>query len=161
MKDADVKLKQMEQVAGVLREELTTQTKRVDDCVRDLNELKDVALGQTSNLNARSIEIEQKIESLNDRSIVIKKKMQDYSTQHSDLITNLGEFGKKQTADISALRANIEMWAVGFQGKIESHLSGVGGSAAGIGGAGSTEREKRGLQVDRKEVAVWKFGKVV
>ena len=119
--------------------------------------MKDVALGQTANLNERSIEIEQKIENLNERSIEIEKKMHDYHSQHSDLITNLGEFGDKQTADISALRANIEIWAVGFQGKIESHLSGMGGAAAGIGGAGSAERKKRGPQVDRTEVAVWKL----
>ena len=81
---------------------------------------------QTSNLNDRSIEIEAKL-------VEIEQKLTEADTKHGDLITNLVEFGDKQTSDlsasraasindISALRANIEMWATGFQGKIESHL---------------------------------------
>ena len=89
--------------------EVATQTKRVDERVVDLNDLKDVALSQTSNLNERSIEMEQKIENLNECSIEIDKKMQDYNSQHGDLITNLGELGDKQAADISALCGNVEM----------------------------------------------------
>ena len=150
LKDADAKLKNMEEVAQAQLIEVATQTKRVDERVVDLNTLKDVALGQTSNLNERSIEIEQKIANLNERSIEIERKMVDYNTQHDDLITNFGEFGEKQTADISALRTNIEMWAQGFQGRIESHLSGIGGVQAGVGSAGGAEKEKRGPQVDRK-----------
>ena len=42
--------------------------------------------------------------------------MAENVTQHSDLVTNLGEFGEKQTSSIAALRSNIEMRAVGFRG---------------------------------------------
>ena len=71
LKDADAKLKNMEEVAQAQLIEVATQTKRVDERVVDLNTLKDVALGQTSNLNERSIEIEQKIANLSERSIEI------------------------------------------------------------------------------------------
>ena len=143
LKDADAKLQNMQAVAQAMMVELAMETKRVDERVVDLNQLKDVVLGQTANLNERSVEIE--------------RKMAENVTQHSDVITNLGEFGDKQTSDIAGLRANIEMWAVGFQRNIESHLSGMGGSSASAGGAGGAERENKGPPVDRKEVAVWKL----
>ena len=61
LKDADDKLAKMEEVAQALYTEVATQTKRVDERVVDLNLLKDIALSQTSSLNDRSLEIEQKL----------------------------------------------------------------------------------------------------
>ena len=147
LKDADDKLAKLEEVAQALFTEVATQTKRVDERVVDLNVLKDIALSQTSNLNDRSLEIEQKL-------LAIEKKFIVADVQHSDLITNLGEFGEKQNTCLSALRANIEMWANGFQTRIESQVGGLGGMQASAGGA---EKEKKGPQVGCKEVAVWKL----
>ena len=147
LKDADDKLAKMEEVAQALFTEVATQTKRVDERVVDLNLLKDIALSQTSNLNDRSLEIEQKL-------LAIEKKFIEADVQHSDLITNLGEFGEKQTTALSALRANIDLWANGFQARIESQVGGLGGMQGSAGGA---EKEKKGPRVDRKEVAVWKL----
>ena len=118
LKDSAEKLAKMEEVAQALYAEVATQTKRVDERVVDLNLLKDIALSQTSNPNDRSLEIEQKL-------LAIENKFIEADVQHSDLITNLGEFGEKQTSGLSALRANIEMWATGFQAKIESQVGGL------------------------------------
>ena len=128
LKDADEKLAKMEEVAQALYLEVATQTKRVDERVVDLNALKDIALSQTSNLNDRSIEIEQKL-------LTIERKFTEADVQHADLLTNLGEFGEKQTTGLSALRANIEMWANGFQARIDSQVGGLGGMQASAGGA--------------------------
>ena len=46
LKDADAKLRNMEEVAQALLIGVATQTKRVDERVADLNTLKDVALGR-------------------------------------------------------------------------------------------------------------------
>ena len=158
------KIEEMQKLEQHIVDEVKTQTERINERVVELNELKEIALKQTANLNDRSVEIEAKL-------IEIEQKLVEADTKHGDLITNLGEFGEKQTSDISAsraasindvmaLRANIELWATAFQGKIESHLgglSGVGNMQTGAGGAGGQEKEKRGPQVDRKEVAVWKL----
>ena len=164
LQSAAEKTSEMQRLEQVIITEVKTQTARIDERVAELNDLKEIALKQTSNLNERSVEIEAKL-------VEIEQKLTEADAKHGDLITNLGEFGEKQTSDISAsraasindvmaLRANIELWATAFQGKIESHLgalSGMGNMQTGIGGAGGQEKEKRGPQVDRKEVAVWKL----
>ena len=141
MQAAADKTAEMERMEQAIILEIKTQTERINERVVELNDLKKVALDQTANLNDRSIEIEAKL-------VEIEQKLTEADTKHGDLITNLGEFGDKQTSDLSAsraasindssaLRANIELWATGFQGKIESHLgamAGMGGMQAGAGG---------------------------
>ena len=135
------KITEMERLEQTIILEVQTQTDRINERVKELNELKKVALDQTAHLNDRSIEIEAKL-------VEIEQKLTEADTKHGDLITNLGEFGDKQTSDLAAsrlasindvmaLRANIGLWATGFQGKIESHLgamAGMGGVQPGAGG---------------------------
>ena len=45
----------------------------------------------------------------------MEKQIVESVAEQGDLITDLSEFGEKRTADIAALRANIEMWANGFR----------------------------------------------
>ena len=47
------------------------------------------------------------------------------------------------------------MWANGFQAKVNEQIGGMSGAPTGAGGA--AKDGKRGPQVDRKEVAVWKL----
>ena len=113
MKAAVDKTAEMERLEQVIISEVKTQTERINERVVEFNDLKRVVLEQISNFKDRSIEIEAKL-------VEIEQKLTEADTRQGDLITNLGEFGDKQTSDlsasraasindISAVRANIEL----------------------------------------------------
>ena len=56
-KTASDKIAEMERMEQHIIAEVKTQTERINERVVELNELKRIALEQTSNLNDRSIEI--------------------------------------------------------------------------------------------------------
>ena len=83
------KIAEMERMRDAIIIEVQTQTTRIDDRVREINLLKDAVFAQIKNLNERSIGME--------------KQVLESVIGQGDLITNLNDFGEKQTADIAAL----------------------------------------------------------
>ena len=55
------KIEEMQRLEQHIVDEVKTQTERINERVVELNDLKEIALKQTSNLNDRSIEIEAKL----------------------------------------------------------------------------------------------------
>ena len=86
MLQAAEKTTEMQRLEQIIITEVKTQTERIDERVTELNDLKRIALEQTSNLNERSVETEAKL-------VEIEQKLTEADAKHGDLITNLGEFG--------------------------------------------------------------------